>query len=89
MNKNEISWIFIFDLFMTIFDMSFWCPQIDQKSNRAFVRISALASKRGGIKKAPNCNLKKIKFLYLFDSAFLETRADIFTKINLLVLGLF
>ena len=28
------------------FEMSFWCLQIDQKTNEIFVRISALASKK-------------------------------------------
>ena len=28
------------------FEMSFWCLQIDQKTNDIFVRISALASKK-------------------------------------------
>ena len=29
------------------FEISFWCPQIDQKTKENFVRISAPASKRG------------------------------------------
>ena len=31
--------------------MSFWCLQIDQKTNKIFVRISALASKKRSNKK--------------------------------------
>jgi hypothetical protein len=33
------------------FEMSFWCFQIDQKTNKILVRISALASKKDQIKK--------------------------------------
>ena len=34
------------------FEMFFWCPQIDQKTNESFVMISSLASK-----KRPNQNI--------------------------------
>ena len=39
--------------------MSFWCLQIDQKSNEIFVRISALASKK-------RLDQKKYSLLYCF-----------------------
>jgi hypothetical protein len=29
--------------------MSFWCHRFDQNTNKFFLRISALASKKGGI----------------------------------------
>ena len=66
--------------------MSFWCLQISQKNNEIFVRISALASKKG-----PNQKNKDTLFFYLriiwlrtflFD-LFLEARAEILTKISL------
>ena len=66
--------------------MSFWCLQIDQKTNEIFVRISALASK-----KRSNQNIIPLIWWFYFDSLtlffwfdlFLEARAEILKKNSL------
>ena len=71
--------------------MSFWCHQIDQKTNEIFVRISALATKKRSNQKSSvrdsklNHPISGIKSPYFFDlTTFLkEARAEIFTKISL------
>ena len=43
-----------------IFEMSYWCLQIDQKTNENFLRISALASNKE-FKSKMYCMRAKIK----------------------------
>ena len=66
------------------FEMSFWCLQIDQKTNKNFVRISALASKKRSNQKIMALYTTNMMILlwvsyptFLFD-LFLEARAEIF-----------
>ena len=67
--------------------MSFWCLQIDQKTNKSLVRLSALASKKRSYKKTkgtlyPNwMTLFSLSYLLFWFDLFLEARVETLKKI--------